>query len=63
MRYFDEGKRDSCLSTWQQYVPASAQNFDPTALKLEFSLQVYFSIYPNLPISSGEPNAEVLTSS
>ena len=54
MRYFDEGKRDAFFLTWQQYVPASSLNYDLTTQKLEFSLQVYFAIYPVLPSSSGQ---------
>ena len=58
VRFFDEGKRDLWTQVWQQFVPASALNYDPTTLKLEFSIQVYFSIFPSLPCSSGGESPE-----
>ncbi|GAX80752.1 hypothetical protein CEUSTIGMA_g8187.t1 [Chlamydomonas eustigma] len=52
IRYFEEGKRDAFLQTWQQYIPNSSVNYDLITQKLEFNLQVYLSIYPVLPSSS-----------
>jgi hypothetical protein len=33
LRYFEEGKRDAFLQTWQQYIPTSAFNYDLTTQK------------------------------
>lgn len=56
LRYFDEGKRDVFFQAFQQYVPASTLSYDLAAQRLEFTLNIYFSIYPVLPSSSGGQN-------
>ena len=43
---FDCGEREAFFDVWEELVPAEVRSSDVTARDLEFSLCVYFALYP-----------------
>ena len=43
---FNAGKRENFFTLWNRHIPASLRTSDLLTKKLEFYLQIYFSVYP-----------------
>ena len=43
---FNAGKRDNFFILWNRHVPIMLRQEDLLTQKLEFYLQIYFSVYP-----------------
>ena len=48
-----QGKRDVFFKLWNRYVPVDIRENDINALKTEFYIQIYFTIYP-IHLSTGK---------
>ena len=43
---FECGERGAFFDLWDSHVPPDLRGHDPTCQNLEFSISVYFAVYP-----------------
>ncbi len=57
MNAFTQGKWDLFFKLWSRHLPADVREDDLNALKIEFYIQIYFTIFPIHPVT-GKASAE-----
>ena len=56
MNHFMNGKWDSFFKLWTWHLPADIREEDINTLKIEFYIQIYFTIYPIHPCTGKTPS-------
>ena len=54
LNYFESGNKQKFMDQWKRIIPNNLKLTEPTLFKLDFNIQIYFSIFPIL-----KPNANI----
>ena len=54
LNYFESGNKQKFMDQWRRIIPNNLKLTEPTLFKLDFNIQIYFSIFPIL-----NPNSNV----
>ena len=52
LNYFELGNKTKFMEQWKRIIPRNLKLMEPTLFKLDFNIQIYFSIYPLLKSNS-----------
>ena len=56
LNYFESGNKQKFMEQWKYLIPNNLKLTEPTLFKLDFNIQIYFSIYPILKPNSNLNN-------
>ena len=52
LNYFELGNKPKFMENWKRIIPNNLKLAEPTLIKLDFNIQIYFAIYPLLKANS-----------
>ena len=52
LNYFESGNKQKFMDQWKRIIPNNLKLTEPTLFKLDFNIQIYFSIFPILKLNA-----------